>query len=170
MDNELAVVREIVRWLCANCGEWNEVGIPTSPEHVYACHKCKQVSGLAGLARTSWQLKRSTNCPDCKGSGVIFNGYVRVCGLCQWSQLELDYKPGTMVTYIPPEAQGDPNHRSSEHGIVVKNGDFVAFVCYQLPSGAINHTSQMTNKSRLYLDRWTSGDVVDHFISNRQKA
>jgi hypothetical protein len=154
-------VREILLWDCPKCDGKNRTAIPTAPEHEYSCKHCQQASGLDSLAGTSWQLARSADCPDCSGTSVVLVDYVRACGLCQWSDAELAYKPGTMVLFVPRQAKNNPHHSSVESGVIVKRAirlDCV-FVCYKL-----------TKKTDLYLHRWASPEWAQDFLKSREET
>ncbi|MBA7471384.1 hypothetical protein ES707_06690 [subsurface metagenome] len=43
-----------------------------------------------------------------------------------------DFKKGDRVKYIPPHAEGDPNHEDCETGVVSSINDFYVFVRYDV--------------------------------------
>jgi hypothetical protein len=101
---------------------------------------------------------------------VVLAGYVRACGLCQWSDAELAYKPGTTVLYVPRYAKGDLNHIAVNSGVVVKESksQSAVFVCYA-SDGGMQDTAELTPKKDLYLHRWMPHESAMRFVELREK-
>lgn len=169
MSSNDEVVREVLVWECPRDEGKNYTAMPVSENHRYGCVHCGHDWDTDSVASSSWQLARSVDCIDCNGTGIVLVGYVRRCGLCQWSDAELAYEPGTMVLYVPGWADHDAKHSSVGSGVVVgKLGrqDSV-FVCYAT-EGGMQSTAQLTPKAYLYLYRWASLDWAHSFVEERK--
>ena len=71
----MKAIRELITWVCPRCDNPNVVGIPAEIGLVFTCYSCQEASELADV---TWKLNRSLNCPDCKGTGTVIVGHVRI--------------------------------------------------------------------------------------------
>jgi hypothetical protein len=62
-----------------------------------------------------------------------------------------DFKEWDRVIYIPPQANGDYNHKDCENGVVHSVSDKYVFVRY-IHHGTIENTSKATNPDLLIKD------------------